>query len=92
VNSDTNVHIAGINYDITRDDMHDYFELNKITPIRVVILKDPEGKSKGCGFAEFATPEEARFAVEKLSGSEVAGRRVTITFAKGPKLNPRPSY
>ena len=34
------------------------------------------GRSKGCGLAEFATPEEAQNAIRTLHGSELDGRRI----------------
>lgn len=80
--SDINVHLAGINYDLNKDDLIDWFEERKLPVKKVVILKDPEGKSKGCGFAEFTCSEDAKTAVEKFTGSDIAGRKVIMTFAK----------
>lgn len=42
------------------------------------ILKLPDGKSKGCGVVEYATAQEARDAVERLSNQFLNGRQVYV--------------
>jgi RNA recognition motif-containing protein len=42
------------------------------------ILKLPDGKSKGCGVVEYATAQEAREAVERLSNQFLNGRQVYV--------------
>ena len=34
------------------------------------------GRSKGCGLVEFATPEEAQHAIQTLHDSELDGRKI----------------
>lgn len=42
------------------------------------ILQDREGRSKGCGIVEFTEVEGAKDAIEKLTDSELKGRKIFV--------------
>lgn len=47
------------------------------------VIKDREtGKSRGFGFVEFSTIEDAVKAKEALDGAEIAGRTVKVDYAQ----------
>lgn len=46
------------------------------------IVKDPSGRSKGYGTAQFATPADAMHAIQALNGSELEGRILTVKVDK----------
>lgn len=51
------------------------------------VVKDRDsGRSKGFGFVEMSTDEEAQNAVKNLNGSEVEGRKIFVSIAR-PKDN-----
>lgn len=47
-----------------------------------VIMDKMTGKSKGFGFVEFATEEDAQAAVDKLNQSELDGRPIFVDLAR----------
>lgn len=47
-----------------------------------VVLDKMTGRSRGFGFVEMATVEEAQKAVEILNGKEVEGRTIIVSEAK----------
>ncbi len=47
-----------------------------------VILDRNTGRSKGFGFVEMATEEDARLAIEKLNQQEVDGRNIVVNEAR----------
>jgi cold-inducible RNA-binding protein len=52
------------------------------------VIKDREtGRSKGFGFVEMSTSEEAKKAIEKLNGfsQHEGGRAITVSEAKPPQ-------
>jgi RNA recognition motif-containing protein len=55
-------------------------------PTSLQIIRDREGASKGFGFAEFATDEEARLVIAKIDGAEIAGKALKLGEAK-PRRN-----
>lgn len=46
------------------------------------IQMDPTGRSRGFGFVEMKTDEEAQKAVETLNGKELDGRALTVNEAR----------
>ena len=47
------------------------------------VIKDKfSGRSKGFGFVEMSSVEEAQAAVEKLNGSELDGRKIVVNEAR----------
>lgn len=76
------LYVAGINYETTEDQLRDYFsEAGNIEALNIV--KDRvTGNSRGFGFVEFATEEEAAKAVDLFNGKEFAGRNLTVEEAK----------
>lgn len=57
-----------------------------------VILDKMSGRSKGFGFVEMSSEEEAKAAIEKLNGTELMGRAINVSEARPmtPREN-RPS-
>ena len=53
----------------------------------VSLIEDREtGRSRGFGFVEMATPEEAAKAIEMFNGQDLGGRNLTVNEAK-PKTD-----
>ncbi len=47
------------------------------------VIKDREtGRSRGFGFVEMSSDEEAQNAVKNLNGSEVEGRKIVVNIAR----------
>jgi cold-inducible RNA-binding protein len=53
-----------------------------------VVLDKMTGRSRGFGFVEMSTVEEAQKAVEVLNGKEVEGRTIIVSEAK-PQVDRR---
>ena len=47
------------------------------------VVKDRDtGRSRGFGFVEMSTDEEAQAAVTNLNGSDVEGRKIVVNIAR----------
>jgi cold-inducible RNA-binding protein len=58
-----------------------------------VIMDRDSGRSKGFGFVEMSTDEEAQEAIRLLGDQELDGRRLTVNIAKPmPERTSRPRY
>jgi cold-inducible RNA-binding protein len=69
-----------------------FAEAGTVTSAKVIMDRE-SGRSKGFGFVEMSTPEEAQAAIAKFSGKEVDGRRLTVNLAKPMADRPaRPSF
>lgn len=53
----------------------------KVESARVITDRD-SGRSKGFGFVEMSTDEEANAAIEKLNGQDMGGRNLTVSEAR----------
>lgn len=42
------------------------------------VMKERDGRSKGCGIVEFSTPEEAQEAIKTLTDTEIKGRMIFV--------------
>jgi RNA recognition motif-containing protein len=72
--------------------LREYFaQVGNVTSAKVIVDKF-SGRSKGFGFVEMSTPEEAQAAIEKLNGTELDGRQITVNEARPqePRDNFRP--
>ncbi|XP_024924392.3 polyadenylate-binding protein 6 isoform X1 [Ziziphus jujuba] len=64
----TNLYVKNLPEDVTEDLLLDMFSrFGKVSSI--AIMRNDQGKSRGFGFVNFHTPEEAMKAVEVLNGS-----------------------
>jgi len=74
--------VSGISWCIEWQDLKDAFkEFWEV--LHAKIIKDREtGKSRGFGFVEFATVEDAAAAKEAMDGAELDGRVIKVDFAQ----------
>ncbi|PIT93753.1 RNA-binding protein [Candidatus Falkowbacteria bacterium CG10_big_fil_rev_8_21_14_0_10_43_11] len=79
------LYVGGLSYDTTDDGLRDAFaQAGSVTSASVVTDKF-SGRSRGFGFVEMATEEEAQAAIEMWNGKELDGRTVTVSEARPPK-------
>ena len=76
------IFVGNLAYMTTEEDLaqlfHPYGEIE-----RVQILTDREtGRSRGFGFVEMTTPEEAAAAIEQFNGKDFKGRNLTVNEAR----------
>ena len=53
----------------------------KVVSAKVIIDRD-SGRSKGFGFVEMSTDQEAASAIQMFNGAEYEGRNITVNEAK----------
>jgi len=82
------VYIGNLEFGVTEDDLRKAIEEKGITVKEVKIITDKfSGKSKGFGFAEFETEEQAQQTIDALNDQELNGRKLRVS--KAQKMRPR---
>lgn len=82
------LYVGGISYDTTEDAMRQAFEQAGTVESCTIILDRMTGRSKGFGFVEMATEEEAQKAIEMWNGKELDGRTLTVNEARPMEARP----
>ena len=80
--------VGGLSYDTTEDTLKDTFSKAGTVDSATIINDKFSGRSKGFGFVEMSSEEEAQKAIEMFNGKEIDGRSVTVNEAR--PLEPRP--
>jgi RNA recognition motif-containing protein len=82
------LYVGNLPFSMTEDALTEAFK-QAGTCISVKIIKDGmSGRSKGFGFIEMATPQEAQDAIQKLNGVELEGRKIVVSEARPEKERP----
>lgn len=84
------LYAGNLNFNITEDELADVFaEFGNVVDVHIVFDRYTN-RSKGFGFVEMETAEEAQAAIAGLEGKEVMNREIRVSEAK-PRA-PRPQY
>ena len=85
----TKLYVGGLSFDTTDDGLKAFFEQIGAVDTASVAVDRYTGRSRGFGFVEMHTDEDARKAIRELSGKTLDGRTLTVDEARPPQ--PRPS-
>lgn len=89
----TKLFVGSLSYNINSDQLQELFtEYGKVDSANVINDRDT-GRSKGFGFVEMSSDDEAKAAIDALNGKEVDGRAIIVNVARPKEDRPaRPSY
>lgn len=76
------LYVGGLSYNTTEETLKDYFSKVGTVESAVIITDRMSGRSKGFGFVEMASEEDAQKAIESLNGQELDGRALRIDEAR----------
>ncbi len=83
------LYVGGLPYTTTEDTLKETFSQAGTVETATVIIDKMSGRSKGFGFVEMATEEEAQKAIELLNGKDLEGRNITVNEARPMEARPR---
>jgi len=83
------LYVGNLSYDMTEDALKDTFSAAGTVESAIIIKDKMSGRSKGFGFVEMSTDEEAQKAIEMLNGKEHDGRALTVNEARPMEERPR---
>lgn len=88
----TNLFVGSLPFSATDDDLSAFFATAGTVVSAKVIVDRDSGRSKGFGFVEMSTDEEAKAAIEQLNGKEMDGRPITVNEARPREERPRGNF
>ena len=74
--------IGGLAFSTSTERLRELFAQAGGVESATVVTDRDTGQSRGFGFVEMATTEEAEAAVKKFNGQELDGRTLKVEFAK----------
>ena len=83
------LYCGNLSYNVSNSDLDQIFgEYGTVQSAEVIQDRDT-GRSKGFGFVQMGSDQEAQAAISALNGQEVDGRALTVNEAKPREDRPR---
>jgi len=76
------LYVGNLAYGVTDSDLQQLFEPHGVVQSAQVIMDRDTGRSKGFGFVEMGSDQEAQAAIAALNGKETDGRTLTVNEAR----------
>lgn len=76
------LYVGNLPYGVTDTDLQNIFEPHGSVATAQVIMDRDTGRSKGFGFVEMESSQEAQAAVDALNGQDFNGRALTVNEAR----------
>jgi len=84
----TKLYVGGLPYSVQEDALKELFAQAGTVVSAVIIMDKMSGRSKGFGFVEMATEEEAQKAISMFHDQEYEGRKLTVNEARPMEARP----
>jgi RNA recognition motif-containing protein len=76
------LYVGNLTYGVTDSSLEQLFAAHGTVQSAQVIMDRDTGRSKGFGFVEMGSDQEAQAAIQALNGQMVGGRNLTVNEAK----------
>jgi RNA recognition motif-containing protein len=77
-----NMYVSNLSFHTADEDLKNLFEQYGAVSSAKVITDRETGRSRGFGFVEMGSDDEAREAIKGLDNKEVEGRAMSVSVAK----------
>lgn len=76
------LYVGNLNFSVTDAMLHDAFsQVGNVESVKIVTDRDT-GRSKGFGFVEMSTDEEAQAAISRFNTTDFHGRNMNVSEAR----------
>ncbi len=81
------LYVGGLSYSTTDETLKEVFSEAGTVVSAIIIIDKMSGRSRGFGFVEMSSEEEAEKAIEIFNNKEVDGRRISVNKARPQENN-----
>ena len=85
----TKLFVGSLSWNTTDDQLKDFFATVGTVVSATVIFDRETNRSKGFGFVEMSSDDEAKAAVDQLNGKDLDGRAIVVNEARPREERPR---
>ncbi len=85
----TKLYVGGLPYETTQEELKNAFAQAGAVATATIIMDKLSGRSRGFGFVEMTSAEDATKAIEMWNGKDFGGRKLTVNEAKPMEERPR---
>lgn len=83
------LYVGGLPYQTTENDLIDLFnQIGQVTSVTVITDRET-GRSKGFGFVDMASTEDAQQAIGQLNGTRYGERTIIVNEARERQATPQ---
>jgi len=77
-----NIYVGNMNFNLSNEDLFNLFaQFGQVTSAKIINDRET-GRSKGFGFVEMSSDQEAMTAIEKMNGQMFDGRALNVSEAR----------
>jgi cold-inducible RNA-binding protein len=76
------LYVGNLSFRVTSEDLHEYFAAAGAVDSANVVFDRETGRSRGFGFVEMATEDDANNAIAQFNGQEYDGRNMVVNEAR----------
>ena len=84
----TKLYVGGLPYSTTEDALREHFAQAGEVVSAVIIMDKMSGRSKGFGFVEMSSDEDAQKAISMFNDQDFGGRKLTVNEARPMEARP----
>jgi RNA recognition motif-containing protein len=86
------LYVGNLPYSANDESLRNHFSQAGTVASATVITDRMSGRSKGFGFVEMSSDEEAQKAIEMFNGKDFEGRNLTVNEARPKEERPRGNF
>ena len=86
------LYVGSLPYSVTDDQLRDHFSQAGTVESATIIMDRNSGRSKGFGFVEMSSDDEAVKAIEMFNGQDFDGRKIIVNEARPMRERPPRQY
>ncbi len=76
------LYVGNLSYGVSNSDLEQQFGAHGTVQSAQIIIDRDTGRSKGFGFVEMGSDQEAQAAISAMNGKEMDGRAITVNEAR----------